>query len=171
MAKIYKPKGIHTSPDNAGVKNMKNAPTSGGEGYNDAIYSIMTHGVSEGYTGQWTDEELMKSVDGFFGHCKKMDIKPTQPLLRLWLNISRSQLYDWRTKPEKYGGKSDIITMAFDYMEAYLQCNIDKYPTGSIFLLKSSHGHRDKQDIEITSGTDISKSEIDDVVGKLGLGK
>lgn len=164
----YKSRGIHTSPDNAGKKNLKNAKLPKGGGYNDVIYPMREHGKSSGYTGQWSDDELQDSIDDFFLYCMENDVKPTQPLMRLWLNVSRSQMYDWRTKTDKYPGKSDIMAIAFDYMEAFLQCNIDKYPTGSIFLLKSSHGHSDKQEIQIT-GNDVNKDEISDTISKLGL--
>ena len=56
-------------------------------------------------------------------------------------------------------------------MELQYIGNIESHPTGNIFLLKSSHNHKDKQDIEITTGTDVSKDEINDVIGKLGLDK
>ena len=55
-------------------------------------------------------------------------------------------------------------------MEIYLQSNIDKYPTGSIFLLKSSFGHRDISTVEVNS-TPTSAEDISETVKKLGLDK
>lgn len=173
MNKLPKPihKGKHTSPENAGVQNLKGAKLPSGGGLNDKIYPVMQHGKHIPYSGKWTDEEFADSVAEFFAYCTETDTKPTQPLLRLWLGVSRSQFYDWINKPSKYKGKSDILQSAMDYMEAYLQSNIDQYPTGSIFLLKSTHKHSDKQEITINNGKDVSKDEIKDVVGKLGLDK
>lgn len=166
MAKEYKAKGIHTSPSTAGEKNLKGKKLPKGDGVNDKIYPIMEQGKSDGYTGKWTDEKFAESVDKFFQYCAENDIKPTQPLLRLWLNVSRSQLYDWRNKPRTYGGKSDILERAFDYMEAFLQFNIDKYPTGSIFLLKSSHGHAETQNINFVGG---DSDDVKENIKRLGL--
>lgn len=169
-----KVKGVHTSPETAGEKNLegKELPEDKG-GLNAVIYPVYEHGKLEPYTGKWTDETLMDSIDKFFLYCMENHAKPTQPLLRLWLSISSSQIYDWKNKPDKYGSKSEIIKQAFDYMEAYLQGNIDKYPTGSIFLLKTSYGHVESSKVDITTnGQNVNNVEdVKDLVSKLGLDK
>ena len=55
-------------------------------------------------------------------------------------------------------------------MEIYLQNQIDKYPTGSIFLLKSSHGHQDIKVINVTNNN-VTPEDVKDAVSKLGLDK
>lgn len=167
MLKKDNSSGVHTSPQTAGEQNLKNTNLPNGEGLNDKIYPVMQQGQLEPYTGKWTDERFAESIGKFFQYCIVNDVKPTQPLLRLWLNVSRSQFYDWRMKKSLYPSKSDILERALDYMEAYLQCNIDKYPTGSIFLLKSSHGHAETQNINIVGGND--SADVKDNIKKLGL--
>ena len=46
----------------------------------------------------------------------------------------------------------------------------EKYPTFNMFLLKSSHQHSDKQEIEVTN-KDVDSDNIDDIVKKMGLDK
>lgn len=165
-------KGVHTSPENAGAKNMegKNFPKAEA-GLLNKILPIREHGQLDPYDGKWTDEKLMKSIDDFFTYCRNVDLKPTQPALRVWLKISRTQFYDWKNNTgNRYGSKSNILNDALDAMEIYLQSNIDKYPTGSIFLLKSSFGHRDVQSMEFTNAP-TSAEDISETVKKLGLDK
>ena len=66
-----------------------------------------------------------------------------------------------------------MIDRALQIMEAYLQGNMDKYPTGSIFLLKTTHGHVESSKLDITSnGNSISDpAEVKDAISKLGLKK
>ena len=168
MAKVYKPKGVHTSPETAGEQNFVGKDLPKDEGINAQIYPAYKHGLISGYTGQWTDEQFSQSIVDFFDYCVEKNVKPTQPLLRLWLNVSKSQMNDWKSQPLKYGGKSVILQKALDFMEAYLQSNMDKYPTGSIFLLKSTHGHEDKNTIEVQGS---NPTEIKDTISKLGLDK
>jgi hypothetical protein len=57
-------------------------------------------------------------------------------------------------------------------MEFYLQSNIDKYPTGSIFLLKTSHGHVEQNRLDITSNgmaMTPKADEIEQSIKMLGL--
>lgn len=165
-------KGVHTSPETAGAQNMVGKKFEKDEGnLLSKILPIREHGYADGYDGKWTDEKLIESINEFFQYCEKVDLKPTQPALRVWLNISRAQFYDWKNNTGgRYSGKSDILTRALDAMEIYLQSNIDKYPTGSIFLLKSSFGHRDVSTVEVNS-TPTSVEDISETVKKLGLDK
>lgn len=175
MARTYNAKGKHTSPENAGEQNITDIDNLPKDeiGLNEKLLGVREKGKANIYKGQWTDEALAESLDEFFIYCTEVDLKPTQPLLRIWLNMAKSTMHEWRTKPEKYGEKSNLINRAFDVMEAYLQGNIDKYPTGSIFLLKTSHGHIETSKMDITSnGQNItSTEEVKDLVGKLGLDK
>lgn len=167
----YKNKGVHSSPKNAGRQNLEkilDTLPKDESGLNKKILPVYKHGHQ--YKGQWTDEELESTLQEFFDYCGEVDLKPTQPLLRLWLGLSRAQMFDWRTKPEKYGVKSDMVNEAHDFMECYLQGNIDKYPTGSIFLLKSSYGHREATDVTITT-QQTNPEDVADMVKNLGLDK
>ena len=163
-------KGVHTSPENAGPQNMegKNFPKAE-EGLLDKILPIREHGQLDPYTGKWSDEKLKQSINDFFAYCRNVNLKPTQPAIRVWLNIGKSQFYDWKNNTGgKYSSKSEIINEALDAMEMYLQSNIDKYPTGSIFLLKSSYGHRDVQAMEFNTAAP-STEDISETVKRLGL--
>ena len=176
MPRTYHKKGIHTCPENAGVKNMPEDLPKDESGIMDKIMPCMEHGLElkKDYSGAWTDDLLLTEVRLFFKYCKDCDFKPTQPLLELWLGVSRTQFYDWRTKSEKYGEKSNIIGWAMRVMESYLQANIEKYPTGSTFILKTTHGHIESSKLDITSnGKALSGNaeEVNDLVSKLGLDK
>ena len=168
-----KKKRVHTCPELAGEKNLsgKKLPKDD-KNINEQIYPVYLQGKEnkKEYKGLWTEESLAEEIDNFFQYCYKESVKPTQPLLALWLGISKSQMWEWKTKPEKYTFKSNLIGEAMMWMESYLQANLDKYPTGSIFLLKSSHGHAETQNVNITSnGT--SQEEVDETIKKLGLDK
>ena len=54
-------------------------------------------------------------------------------------------------------------------MELEYISKVESYPTGNIFLLKSSHGHVDKSEVNITATTDVSQENILETVNKLGL--
>lgn len=176
MPRTYIKKGVHTSPKTAGIKNMP-SPDSMPRDEDNLMAKLMpvyNHGAEEfkRYGGQWTEEQFKHSIKEFFDYCSENNVKPVRPGLQLWLGASRGQYYDWRFKPEKYGYKSDAIEWAEQAMEAYLMGNMDKYPTGSIFLLKTSHGHVEQSKLDITTdGKAISgsKEEMDDTIRKLGL--
>src|SRR5699024_3906481 len=104
-----------------------------------------------------------------FTYVVEKDIKPAKVGLRLWLGLSKSQYYDWETKPQVYGYKSNLIQMANDFMEMQYISQIESYPTGNIFLLKSSHQHVDKQEVNITNVAEVDRNNILDTVTKLGL--
>ena len=174
MPRTYKKKGVHTSPENAGAKNLVGVDLPKDEGgLMNKIMPIYKQGeINRGiYGGQWTDEEFAKCVGEFFDYCYNIEFKPTVPGLQLWLGVSKAQFYDWRTKPEKYGVKSEIINTAMQTMELYLQGNIDSYPTGSIFLLKSTHGHTDSKQIEVKASTGVTQNEVNEAIERLGLKK
>lgn len=125
---------------------------------------------AQAYKGLWTPEALADELDRYFDYCAIQSFKPTIPSLCVWLSISKPQFYEWRNYPEKYGDKSYLINGACAVMESYLQFNIDKYPTGSIFLLKTSHGHVETQKVDITSSTGVATpEELDAALKRLGL--
>lgn len=179
MPRHYDKKGVHTSPEKAGRQNItpeieKSLPKDE-DNINAKIMPIYKQGmINRGvYKGQWTDEQLAQAIADLFDYCASVNLKPTQPALRLWLGVHRDTIHAWRTQPEKYGVKSDLIRWALDAMELYLQANIDKYPTGSAFLLRTSFGHVEtsKLDVNATGNVSTSTDEVNDLVSKLGLDK
>lgn len=175
MPRKYKKKGVHTSYDTAGIQNMTKEVTDkmgkDEAGLMPHIMDIMKHGQSSGYKGGWTDEQFVESVNEFFAFCSERNFKPSQPALRVWLHVDKSTIHEWKNNPAKYGVKSDVIKMAFDLMEIYLIGNIDKYPTGNIFLLKTSHGHVETSKVDVTTngGSVTTSDEVKDAIAKLGL--
>jgi len=175
MPRKRAPNKVHTSPERAGEQNMKGMEFPKDEdGLMNKIMPIKKEGDwnRTTYKGLWTQETLADAVDRFFDYCTKVSFKPTIPSLAVWLGISKSQIYDWRAHPEKYGYKSEILGEALNIMEAYLQANIDKYPTGSCFLLRTSHGHIEQSKLDVTTngkdfGTNID--EVNERIKRLGL--
>lgn len=174
MPRTYTKKGVHTSPENAGIQNMPDPSTmpKDEDGIMNKLMPVYKRGRSDkAYNGQWTDKQFTNSIDEFFTYCNSCDLKPTRPALQLWLGVSRAQYHDWKNKAEKYEVKSDILNRAELVMEMYLQSNIDKYPTGSIFLLKATHGLQDMTKVEVTNTTQAKPEEVSDMISKLGLDK
>lgn len=130
--------------------------------YNKGQYNRVT------YKGIWTEDELEKSVSEFFQYCNTVELKPSKPALRVWLAISAEQYNQWEKDKEKFGFKTDIIRLANSMMEMYLVGRVDKYPTGNIFLLKSSFGHKDSTNIDVTSHN-ASQDDIQEALKRLGL--
>ena len=173
MARKRPPNKVHTSPERAGIQNMKGVKMEKDEmGLMKHLINMREHGKEskQAYKGLWDIESLTHEIDMFFIYCGENDFKPTIPALVTWLGISKSQFNDWRAKQDRYGDKSAVINEACTIMETYLQSNIDKYPTGSIFLLKTSHGHAETSKIEVTS-KGVGEDEIADKIKKMGLEK
>jgi hypothetical protein len=176
MTTKYKAKGVHTSPEKAGPQNMALAqPEKIKDHLMERILPMMEHGLemTKRYKGQWEDEEFRESIQEYFEYCREYSIKTSKSSLRLWLGCSKAMYYDWETKKEKYGLKSDCIVMANDMMESNMINRIETYPTGNMFLLKTSHGHYESSRVDITSNgqTVNSADEVKDLVNKLGLDK
>ena len=175
----YKAEGKQTSPENAGAQNMtpealKNKKTEGwseGQKFDEFRKRAFSNLIAGGNKSKWSDEALALSVDEFFRYCVDMELKPTPPLLQLWLAISRDQLHQWKTNSRQYGRKSDIIKMAYNLMEAILQQRIEKYPTGNIFLLKTTHGHVETSKLDVTSDGQALQdpNEVKQLVDRLNL--
>jgi len=165
-------KGVHTSPQKAGKKNMENINVPKDElGLMEKIMPIYDIGNinKKAYKGLWTEEEFIDCIDKFFQYCREQDFKPTKPALQVWLGVSRDTYNEWERFPDKYSYKSDKVRQANQIMEIYLQGQVDKYPTGSIFLLKASHGLADSTTVNIN--TNVSQEDVGELVSKLGLDK
>lgn len=171
MARKREPNKVHTSPERAGEQNMANVKMQEDKlGIMDNLVDIMNEGKKnrQAYKGLWTDEALIDSIDKYFTYCKDNEFKPTLPSLTVWLGVSRQTMWKWRNGSE--GDKGYILDEAMMIMESYLQSNIDKYPTGSIFLLKTTHGHMETSKVEVTSGS-ITGDEVAERIRQLGLSK
>ena len=171
MARKRPPNKIHTSPERAGKQNLEGKVFPKDEDdLNGKILPVWEKGKEnkQQYKGLWSDEEFANCIEEFFRYCWDTNLKPTQPLLQLWLGVTRVQFWNWKTKPE-YGDKFNILNDALAVMESYLQGQIEKYPTGSIFLLKSSYGHAETQNVNITGSTNAE--DVAEAIKKLGLDK
>ena len=173
MARVYVNKGVHTRPENAGAQNLEGKKLPKDE---DGIMKKLMPVYDEGrknrqqYKGHWDTETLASKIYEYFEYCNTCELKPVPSSLQLWLGISADQMNVWRTRPETYGDKSEIMKEAYAIMESYLQANLDKYPTGSIFLLKASHKMNENNTLEIkSSGT--SAEEVAETIKKMGLDK
>lgn len=169
----YTNRDIHTSPKLAGRKNMENALfPKDKEGLIVKMIPVMEHGIQEEcrYHGQWTDNEFQLSVNEFFQYCLEVQLKPVRPALQLWLRVSKAQYSDWLNKPDTFPTKSAIVNFAEQMFELYLQLNIDKNPAGSIFLLKTLHGHVETSRLDVVNNTnEVLPEQIEERILKLGL--
>lgn len=175
MVKRKKEFGKHSSPETSGVQNLTDYHIEKYKGKGsdklEEIMGIYKQGIrnSQEYKGLWSDEELEREINAYFAYIVLNEMKPAKAGLRLWLGISKSQYYEWETNPKVYRYKSNLINMANTFMELEYISKVESYPTGNIFLLKSSHGHVDKSEVNITATTDVSQENILDTVNKLGL--
>lgn len=166
-------KGIHTSPTSAGASNV--TPPEKSDYIDMTLLETPLNKGNENqkaYKGLWTEETFKEQVNAYCRYCMETGLKPSKSSLRLWLGCSRTQYYDWETKPEKYSYKTNILAVAHDFMESSYVQRLEKYPTGNIFLLKTSHGHIEQSKIDITTnGQNLNPNEVSDTISKLGLDK
>ena len=177
MPRKPKVNAVHTSPETAGEKNM---PSNYPEKYPDEndtmekLYPIWQQSFvnRQNYAGKWTEETLAEQLDLFFQYCFQKAVKPSKSAVCLWLNLSKSQLHDWNTQPEKYGFKSELIKKAFLLIETSYIGRIEKYPAGNIFLLKTSHDHVETSKVEVEAKSAMTTQEdVRMAIQKLGLDK
>lgn len=168
-------KGIHTSPEKAGIKNMPENPQIDDENIMAQIVPIYNKGTEnkKEYKGLWNEEDLEREIKAYLDYCITSKVKPAKIGLSLWLGVGKSQYYEWERMPEKYGYKSHLIRQANEAIELSYMSRIEKYPTGNIFLLKSSHDHIEASKLDITSNgkTVGNAEEVLELVSKLGLNK
>lgn len=177
IVKRKKEKGKHSSPETSGIQNLPGTyidrvKNTGGETMKDLV-NMRKKGMAnrQDYAGKWTDEDLEREISEFFEFCAEHDVKPAKAGIRMWLGLSRSQYHEWETNKSSHPLKSDILEEAHSLIEMQYLGKIETYPTGNIFLLKSAHGHSDKQEIQVTSGNDVNTDKIAEAVKKLGLGE
>lgn len=169
-----KKSGEHSSPETAGIVNMTSKfvnrhKSKGGENMKGALETVK-HGryVLDEYKGLWTEETLAKEIMSFFEFCVDYEMKPSKAGMRRWLGLSKSQYWEWENNPGTDVWKSNLLAEASDFMEMQYINSVESFPTGNIFLLKSSHNHTDKQEVQIT-GSNVDSDDIADAVKKLGL--
>lgn len=136
----------------------------------ESIIPLFEEGVSRRKCN-WTEEELTIAIKDYFDYCVETDMKPSKAGLRLYLGCSRSQYHAWQTEYGKYGAISDLINLANDTMEVQYVQRVESYPTGNLFLLRTSHGHVESSKVDISTDVKTSTEDIKDVVSKLGLDK
>lgn len=177
MARVYKTKDIQTQPHLAGDKNMtakvvEKAKDIVEDDLMASLIPVMDEGIRQVKRGtNWTGEELLFSVREYFIYCGNHSLKPSKSSIRIWLGCSRSQYHAWQSEPQKYGAVSDVIRLANDMMETQYINRGESHPTMNVFLLKSGHGHSDKTEIQVSSGSDVSTEDISEAISKLGLGE
>jgi hypothetical protein len=121
----------------------------------------------------WTEDELRREIENYFLWCARKDVKQANVGLSLWLSCGKGTLYTWASDPVKYGAISVLTSQALEAIEHQYINRVEKYPTGNIFLLKTSHGHVETSKVDITSnGKEITNQEnVEDLVSRLGLDK
>lgn len=166
-------KGKHSSPSKAGVKNkLKETPR---ELETDTLLDRILETVENGkknqaYKGLWTEETFAEQVTDYFKYCAEKHLKPNKAGLRNWLGCSRTQYYDWETKAEKHGYKTNILDMAHSIMEDQIINRGEQFPTFNTFLLKTAHGHIETSKLDINQQTTVGTTEdVLELISKLGL--
>lgn len=171
-----KSKNVHGKPANAGVKNMpkdyadKRQDT---DGINAGVMPVYRKGMEnrQNYKGLWDEESLSREIMAYFDYCEVNEVKMAKVGISLWLGMSKQMMFEW-AKDKKYGFKFDLINQAFDVVEASYVGRIEKYPTGNIFLLKTSHGHIETSKVDVqTNGVGATLEDVKDTISKLGLDK
>ena len=89
-----KAKGVHTSPETAGVQNM---PENYIETHQDEektmkkLMPIWDRGFKnrQDYKGQWTEEAFANEINEYFKYCFDHDVKTSKAGLALWMGTHK----------------------------------------------------------------------------------
>lgn len=170
--RTYKKKNVQTSPELAGRQNMPDKLKGNDDsGYSTASSQLWRRSMKVKGTN-WTEEEMELSIAEYFDWCAEVSSKPNKAGLSLWLGCSKSTLWDWENKPSRSGAISNLIKRASNIIEDSYVGRIEKYPTGNVFLLKTSHGHVERSKVDIaTTDAGTTANEVADAIAKLGLDK
>jgi len=171
-----KNKGIHTSPEKAGEKNFPEGYAEKNQDPTETTSNIMPiwfQGMKnrEDYKGLWTEDSLQEEINKYFDYCFTKNVKPSKAGLGIWLGTSKQTIWEWETKPDKYGFKSELIRCAGELIEMSYIDRGEKYPTFNMFLLRSTHGHVEKNKVEVSTTNATTADEVKDAISKLGLDK
>lgn len=176
MPRTYKSKNVQTKPELAGEKNMpeeyleKNKKDGNGEVLNKVAPLFKQARAKRGTN--WKADDLFDAIEEFFAYCAENDIKVYKGGLALWLGCSKGQIWEWETKPQKYGEVSEIIRLATTVIEGQYIGRAEQFPTANLFLLRSSHGHVETSKVDVTTTSNASDvEEVNELVSKLGLDK
>lgn len=173
MPRNYKKKGIQTCPELAGRQNMKDVVTGNDQSrLGDANVQLFERAMKVKGTN-WTEDEMSAECLQYFRWCAETESKPNKAGLALWLGATKSTLWAWLNEPNKYGAISNVIAHSCALMENGYIGRIEKYPTGNVFLLKTSHGHVEtsKLDVSDSRGEETNAQNVLERVAKLGLDK
>lgn len=182
MPRTYKSKNIQTKPELAGAQNIpEEFLAKRTEKDEDKIATLtslaclfkvsqeMSHERKTKGTN-WTPEEMEDALVNYFDFVVDKCLKPSRVSLALYLGTHKQQIWDWENHPERYGAISELIKRACGVIEQQYVERSEQYPTANLFLLKTSHGHVEKSQIEITGGNPVSSAdEIAEQVKKMGL--
>lgn len=172
----YKRKTNQTRPDVAGAKNLPEKHIKRNtmdEGYSTPYLSEMySRGVEQSRRStNWTPEELEATITEYFIYCEENSLKPCKSGLQLFLGCTRETYSAWGRDRAKYGAISDKINLANLVMETQYIQNIEDRPTGNMFLLRTSHNHVEKSQVDVTTSNQTNAEDIDEAIKKLGLNK
>ena len=117
----------------------------------------------------WTPDELRTALSEYFEYFAYHGLKPSKSSIRLWLGVGTMTYHNWETQPNRFGELTEIVQLANDVLETQYINRGESFPTMNTFLLKSSHGHRDSQRLEVESVERVDKSNIDDMISKSKL--
>ena len=156
MPRTYKSKDKHTKPSLAGEQNMSEKYLSKNKAKEDnrvgdliPLLDISIERIKRG--SAWTFEELAVEGRKYFEYCEERQLKPNKVGLQMWLGVSKQQYFDWLSNRDRYGEISDLITQLDRGVENQYIERLESYPTGNMFLLKSLHGYKDTQEININT--------------------
>lgn len=173
-----KAKGIHTCPENAGAKNMtpenlekvKAKPSGDESEFMSKTLPIFNRSLEKNrrdYAGKWTEDELRQELSDFFTYTMENDLEPSPPMLRLWLCVGKTQIYEWRKG--NHGFKTELINDAYDVMEMRYFNKLDKYAVSNIFKLKTVHGYVETTKVEVNNTNTTDADAIKEQIAKMGL--
>lgn len=172
IGKTGKERKPQTSPETAGPQNLEghSFPTISEEEaeLNKKLYRMvrLRMGVQ---TSKWTEEQFMEETTKFFNYCAENELNPSVPMLKLWFNAHKSQLYAWRS--DSSSPAYTAINYAFDTIESRVESRLEKYPVGNIFRLKAYHDVVEPNKVEVigTTKVEINPEDVAKAVEKLGL--
>lgn len=171
-----KARGVHTNPSKVGEHNFPPGYTDTRKDPDNSLQFVLPiyhigQKNRQDYKGLWDEENLTKAVNDYFQYCHDHKVKVSKVSLALYLGISKDQLWEWVAKPAKYGFKSEVAKAAFDLIESCYIERAEMYPTANLFLLRTSHGHVEKSQVEVNTSNSTSSEDIDEAIKKLGLDK
>jgi hypothetical protein len=151
------------SPDDLDIKIAEN------QRFMDKVLEIKRRNKVPSFKPiEFTPNELDSLIDGYFSHCAEKSLMPTEPMLALWLGISKARLKEIRINPSKYGDLTEIVNTAYDMMETANLTQIYDHAQGAIFLSKSVFGHTDTQNVNVKIDM-ASADEVMQAIANLGF--